>query len=356
MGYLPRVGRSLDCYFTLEMVAVGRHSDSYRSVAAKNGSLPTMLGDVTEHIERLYPKVRVQRRSKTSSVFRVIDKRLLDEPKYVMERRITGELRGDGDRFVIDLGRRLEDGLVCESVVSFGSIFRDNLGLKIHAGFQNARVIDVLLDNVELSECMSVMLAARTDLSAKKTVASYNSLSLQWMLEHGEKGNRQPAFNTGIDAFLSNPNDVRAAQEAMVFIESSLAQRSESGWNVRWAMRFLGLHQRQEAIPLLLRHLNYRYTPSHEVGTAYPAFQALSQMGDMAVKAALDSIERENDDLRLELRCRLALAIRGSEVGTNDLDKLNDRFGDAASRERWLKAVERAKQRFADSTLLENTK
>ncbi len=145
-----------------------------------------------------------------------------------------------------------------------------------------------------------------------------------------------------------------AAQEAMEFIKSSLAQPDDSGWNVRWAMRFLGEHQRREAIPLLIKHLNYHYTSSHEIGTAYPAYQMLSQMGEAAWQASVESIENEENDLRLELRCRLALAIRGPVVGMNDLEKLGKAFEkDSANQKRWAKTMTRVKQPFADATLLE---
>ena len=80
-------------------------------------------------------------------------------------------------------------------------------------------------------------------------------------------------------------------------------------------MYYLGKHKVESAVPLLLSHLDYRYTTVPVLAEAYPAVHALLDMGQTANAPVRKQLTTETDLLRLELLCAVLLGVNGAYDG-----------------------------------------
>ena len=85
---------------------------------------------------------------------------------------------------------------------------------------------------------------------------------------------REEDFAAGQLAYVTSLGTKDGTAKAVEFIEKQMGKK-EPMPQVRWAMLFLGAEKAKDRIPVLLRHLEYRYSPWGVLGEAHPAVKRL---------------------------------------------------------------------------------
>ena len=111
-------------------------------------------------------------------------------------------------------------------------------------------------------------------------------------------------------------------------------------------MLYLGKWRREEAIPLLLKHLDYKYTTCAIPEESYPALLALAEIGKPALRAAEEAIAGEANPRRLELLCRLIDGMEGAAKSKALIDAAAASATDADRRDRIVSAQAKALGRW----------
>jgi len=153
------------------------------------------------------------------------------------------------------------------------------------------------------------------------------------------------SFSEGEVAYAVNQYSEKSADEAIEFI--NLQMNSKEPRQVRWAMFYLSKFKVERAIPIFLQHLDYQYTTVPVLTEAFPALQALIQMGKPAASAALQALTTESDAQRLELLCQVVLGIDSLNVGKRRIETLVENTKDAQQRQKINAALAKAVQSHA---------
>jgi hypothetical protein len=181
----------------------------------------------------------------------------------------------------------------------------------------------------------------------KENVASNEQIDLS--TPEGRNNAIRADFNTGLKAYAFNEPDEKNIAAAIAFIEDQMKQPTPL--QVRWAMLWLGKHKVETGIPILLKYLDYQYTPVPLLDERFPAFSALKEIGAPAARAVLEALPQESEARRLELLCRIVLVTQGEAAGGKALQAILDATADGAQKARLQASWKAAEQPVASAVV-----
>jgi hypothetical protein len=306
--YLADVGKRLDCYFTIEQT--GYPSRNVMSKAVQPDPSVKSIADVVGFLGRALEDYEVFQSPGDPAVVHIVAAKTRAIKDYWLDRRMAISFDGVPERL---LGKILTSTKGAELETS-GSIGDRRGGdmithVKVVAIDMTAR--SVLTEFLPLARYSRLLWVATTTPKDGTQV-----VSVWWcgMVKPQEKpSNKLVPFSEGEDAFYRNEKSPEAIAAAIDYINAQM--NTEKPFQVRWAMFFLGESGVAEAVPLLSKHLTYKYTTCGFLEDSYPAVRALSNMGKTGSAATLKAIGTEADSLRLKLLCRVVLRVEGEDNG-----------------------------------------
>lgn len=333
MDVLGKAGQKMDCYFTIEHVVQDSDALDMRNVSldpGKIGEASTVADAVKVLKEELgHLELTAYRSKENPAVVHILGKALENRRDYWLNRRVdfafSGMLSSGFEKLVKGIENVEEQRVfVTWDVYGFGS------ATTVRISAENTAIRRILSDSIPLSRYARVLWYCRSRQSGGKVIVR------MVFREQVALKARAPAealsFSDGEKAFRRLPKSQAGIKAAADYITAQLA--SKTPHQVRWAMLYLGKHKVSQQMPLLIKHLDYKYTTCAILEESHPAVRALALMGKAASGAALKEITKESKDLRLKLLCHLVLLVEGPDAGTKAIKAQISRAATAKQRAR----------------------
>ncbi len=312
---LVKVGQKTDCYFTIEEVVQGSDALDMRNVTLdprEIGEVSTVDDAVKVLKEELgHLEMTAYRSKENPAVVHILGKALENRPDYWLNRRVdlafSGMLYSGFEKLVKGI-----ENVEAQRVFVTGDLYGFDHTTSVRISAENTAIRRILSDSIPLSRYARVLWHCRSRQSGGKLIVR--------MIFGGQVRSKAQAraeglsFSDGEKAFRAMPKSEAGIKAAADYITAQLA--SKTPHQVRWAMLYLGKHKVSQQMPLLIKHLDYKYTTCAILEESHPAVRALALMGKAASGAALKEITRESKDLRLKLLCHLVLLVEGPDAGT----------------------------------------
>lgn len=323
------LAEKFDCHFTIEEDSKSPYGGFYHQKVDYSFSAKDLDSGLAE-LGRQAPSYRMERDKKNRAVVHIVARSLRDS---VFDKRIN--LRFSGIANVL-LRKKLKKYQIEEEIASTGAMaFFDMTKLKIDAIDETMRV--AITDCIPLSEYSRILWHSRVVRQDGKVTTYVEYRYTSWMFTG--YGNSRFTLRDGLTKFFgcdpkatysqlfedqvkfepAQPYHAEIGQKAMNFVEQKA--KSDNSANVRWAMFYLGKHKDSKGIPVLLKHIDYKYTTCGILEESYPALKALRLMGEAATEPTLKELLKEKTDLRSQLLCRALIAIEGREKTAKMLNK-----------------------------------
>lgn len=311
--YLRLVGVQTDTYFTVE--TVGQRDGAFallRKVSSFDVSARTS-DDIVRSIEKGVDGVKVMRSRSAGMVHHVYGPGTMNATTYWLDKKISLSFSGVLIDFFDPLQKACRNEVEFEHGGSLGSgIPQPDGRTTIVAEASKMIARDAITCCLPFSERDRILWTCAT--RSNKTQTAYLVFGHQAFERKQNGGGAQLPFDQGEKAFRDNPESSAIATAAAAYITKQM--RATVPFQVRWAMLYLGKQKVSQEIPLLIKHLDYKYTTCTILEESHPAVRALALMGKASSSAALKEITKESKDLRLKLLCHLVLLVEGPDAGT----------------------------------------
>jgi hypothetical protein len=343
--YLERAGMELDCYFTIE--EVGEHEGKGMNCLINKDDEPAAsIDQLLTKLNGQLAGVHVYRSAENPAVIHLVDVQLEKEKEYTLTKHVSISYKGSMQGLVDKLHSSYFDGLKSQDAFLTAGLFsaRDYQTQTVFSA-HDLPVRRVLSDFVPLSRCWRFLWIADSRLDSGKVETK---IYYEWRGEDqplyivrpkGEKKsgdvdyesgaplvNGVIPFDYGAIAYRNNPDPdkekvrINLVYQATTFIDERL--HADKPLQVRWAMFYLGKRKAKEGVPVLLKHLDYRYTTCGILEESYPAVRALTQIGKPAADAAFDDlVGKGQSDLRVHLLTAVVRAVDGEKPARDRLEK-----------------------------------
>lgn len=347
-AYTIDVGSRFDCYFTIEDVrpVSGPHQslcDTPVRIAGNKRSLAEVLDELREDL----PTFDIVVPKENTGVVHIIDRRLVETQNNALNRRVTVDYRGGLQSLVSYLGTHLHLPVRSGSIlIGMGPAVCDE-ATQVSVKGQGLVVRRALTDYLPLSQYNRLLWEATTDVIGGKnleTSVKYTGSFPPRPLVDGSAKRKVVDFSSGEAAYLANADGdgnyiaEGAVEAAMQFIDQQMKRGSRN--QVRWAMLFLGKCGRAEAIPTLIRHIDFQYCNAGSPENRYPAFHALRVIGSSTVAPALHALHDDPDETRLALLFDLITSVEGKDSGLKAIQEEAMRVKEEEQRKRLLRAMQ----------------
>jgi hypothetical protein len=348
-SYLWQLGKRFDCYFTVEQYRDGSPlSHEALSMSVKPDSGLVTIEDLPGSLGKQLEGYEVLRSPDNPAVFHISASKAKSNPAYWLDKRMDLCFQGSPANLfyrIVSSDKQTvmqnqfaipappSDSTTRVTVAAKGlttrSILTNFLPLSRYSRVLWGATTEVLKEgrtDALLVDCQTgVPKPGWTRTLAAGTQVVYVSLWRSVKSEDTPSTSLVP-FSEGEDALYRNAKSPEAVAAAIDYINAQM--KTESPFQVRWAMFYLGKQGVPEAVPLLLEHLAYKYTTCGVLEESYPAALALSMMGKQGSEAALKAMNAETDGLRLKLLCRVVLLVEGQDAGAKAVEaeaaKLSD--------------------------------
>ena len=310
--YLEYLTRKVDCYFTVEQAATSpdvltRNVEADKTVK----TIPEMVAAIKRQLEGF----EVFQSPDCPAVVHIISNEARSIPDYWLDSRRDLSFGGSPDgllRKILPLGQRVTQ----ESVFVTNAMPCEDVRTEVSLVAKGLAVRSILTDFMPLSRYSRLLWSATTE---QRAGTQRVAVSFEGQVESDEaRSNEIVPFSEGDTAFYRNKKSEAVIKAAIDYVNSEM--QKETPYQVRWAMFYLGKQGATEAVPLLLKHLTYKYTTCGVLEESFPATRALSMMGKIASAAALKAIGTETDSLRLRLLCRVVLLVEGQGNGAKAVE------------------------------------
>lgn len=353
-SYIIKMGIRLDCYFTIESE---RHNaaKSTKDIQSKLEqeyvddlqSIPNINALVLLLQEEL-PYTIVSRDSHNPMLIRIVEQSLINIPNYPLDQKCDFIYNGRLVEFIESLANKLR----CELRLNQGFLSDPyggrNEKFRMRIVAKNKTVRSILSSYFSLSDESRILSWTQLDLSPlipsigvmysnpRARDPEFNGyLQPRKALEArvngggeyvGPNADSDLSFEEGEVAYFFNPKNSKHIGDATNYIKVHLNDGESS--QVRWSMLWLGKNKVTGSIPMLIRHLEYRYTTVPVRESAYPVVKALITMGGTGADAALKDLPTEVRPHRMELLSWVVLSVYGLEAGQKKLEAAAKKFPD----------------------------
>jgi hypothetical protein len=364
--YLVHAAFKFDCYFTIENMTKEEGGAWIWAYDVKGMGDPSSIDELIERLSANVQGVRVYRSKKNPVIVHIIDDRLDKLKAYPMPECVAIECRGSLDGLLGKIVRKLPNiNLHTGSVfgVGGGIVDMSDSKTKVHVSTSGSSVRRVLTDWLPLSHYNRILwtsVATRVDGGDLDYMVDYPGqigdgkvYVRPRRLKTGGEVDAQSGiplvngiipFDYGETAYYQIPDldeekaRVILVNQAVTFIDERL--HADKPLQVRWAMFYLGKRKAKEGVPVLLKHLDYRYTTCGILEESYPAVRALTQIGQPAADAAFDElVGKDQSDLRVRLLAAVVGAVEGPKPAQDRLEKALTSAKDDAQKKRLQLAV-----------------
>jgi hypothetical protein len=312
--YLSSIGKRLDCYFTVEQVQSPTKPDILTETVEPDLNNKN-IGDLVGFLGRNLEGYEVFQSPSDRAVVHIVAAKTRAIEVYWLDCRIYVSFEGSPSGLlakILNLVKFTEH----ETVFSIHSMPAWDLTARVRVFADRLTIRRVLTEYLPLSRYSRVLWNATTRPKGETQVVS---VSWGGPPQFEDKVlNKLVPFSEGEEAFYRNTKSAEAIAAAVDYIKAQM--QTENPIQVRWAMFFLGKSGVAEAVPLLTKHLTYKYTTCGVLEESYPAVLALSMMDKIGSAAALKAIGTETDSLRLKLLCRVVLLIEGQDNGAKAVE------------------------------------
>jgi hypothetical protein len=317
--YLLRAAVECDCYFTVETF-VPAGEPEYGALGLRiprspsTGSVDTLIANLGKAV----PGMRVFRDVDNPAIVRLIHVRLNEIKSYVMDREVTLDVKSSPDDLLFSLQKTAPSLSPRRTGPIGGGRPWGDMFTPLEFSAKNVNIRRVMTDGIPLSRYQRIIWLSQTivEPDGLHTVVDYQGRPRPY--EPSALAKKPLPFEVGEAAFRRNAKSPEAIAAAVDYIDAQM--KTENPFQVRWAMFYLGKQGVPEAVPLLLKHLTYRYTTCGVFEESYPAALALSMMGKTGSAAAMQAIGTETDSLRLKLLCRVVLLVEGQDNGAKAVE------------------------------------
>jgi hypothetical protein len=325
-------GNQFECYFTIEELREeGQHSRAM-GIELPEGFAPSSREDMIKRLAKALPGSTVAADKAVPAVIRITDKQLLKRKDYGLDRDIDLSFKGSPEELLRWLGEK-KTGVTVPNGGGFGTIYATLDGrTPLHIQRHKGSVRHLLTAYLPLSNYRRLIwIADSTEKDGK--------LETRVRFRGGMHNLRKdvPAkevnFSEGHSAYIYNQGTKGGVASAIGFIEKQMKEK-EPVPQVRWAILFLGREKAEKGIHILLKHLEYRYTPWGVVGEAHPAVKALAQIGDPACNACVEDLRTEERTPRQRLLAQVLLDSWGLAKARKTLKEERAKTKDEAQRKR----------------------
>jgi hypothetical protein len=245
-------------------------------------------------------------------IIRIKSKRLQEIQGHSLERVTSVQYQGLLEGLPDAIGKAEKCALSTCRVVSSKMLYIDST-TKVDIEARRKPIRTILTDYLPLSDYNRVLWVAYTSMMDGKPDTEV------WYLGGSLRSIRAPryfpgtiaSFFDGEDAFAWNPPSREAVQTALSFIRTQMELKEPR--QVRWAMLFLAKSKAEDGVPVLLKHLDYKYTTCGRIEESFPAVKALREYGPRGRDAALEALARPESALRRRLLCHVLIAATGKE-------------------------------------------
>lgn len=290
---LPFLGTRFDCYFTIEEMfdtigSASRIQDAH--LPAKFD--PASRADMIKALADALPGFTAKTDKVSTAVIRIRDVRLTGQADYGIDRPLKASFSGSPDELLQWLGQKQYSvtnhpiGIVIS--IARGVDGRTPLSIRNYDGSVR-RLLTAYLPLSNYSRVFWITESSSESGKLETFVRFSGQLSGIWHRPETPPFPNTLDFTLGETAYGINQDRPQQIPAAIRFIEDHL-QPGASQLQVRWAMLYLGHEKAQAGIPILLRHIDYLYTPWGVVREAYPAVKALAQVGPEGAKACLGQL------------------------------------------------------------------
>lgn len=312
---LWKTGKKADCYFTIEQALQDSNTVDMRSVRIDPGEIGKVstIADAVKVLKKelAHLEIAVYQSKENPAVIHIVGKALANRRDYWMNRRVDFAFSGRLYRGFEKLVKGIKNVEAARGFFGWDLSGLDHTTI-VRISAEKTAVRTILSDCIPLSRYARVLWYCRSSQSGGKKVI----VTMVFGRQVPSKA-RAPveglSFSDGEMAFRSMPKSEAGIKAATDYIAVQLA--SKTPHQVRWAMLYLGKHKVAKEIPLLIKHLDYKYTTCAILEESHPVVHALSLMGKAASVAALEEIAKESNDLRLKLLCHLVLLVEGPGAG-----------------------------------------
>jgi hypothetical protein len=309
--YLRFIGAQTDTYFTVE--TVGQRDSAFEvlrtvgtfDVSARAGD------DIVRSIEKGVSGVKVVRSDGAGIVYHIYGPGTRHAPAYWLDKKITLSYSGVLGTIFEPL-RKASEGAVegFEHVGLLGSDIPEvDYCTPVAVEVSKTSVRDAITCCLPFSQRDRILWACGT----RSDKPGFVHLAFGWRAYKAmiEPSGALVPFEQGELACRDNPDSAEAIAAAAIYITEHM--RDAVPLQVRWAMLYLGKHRAAAQMPLLFKHLDYRYTTCGVVEEQYPAVRALTMFGDRAIEEAVKQLKSEQNGVRLELLQQLIACIAGKD-------------------------------------------
>jgi hypothetical protein len=347
---LDRMGRRLDCYFTIEELPSERDNVcnwiSQHSLPGDGDakSVPELVSWLSKHLKG----VHVFRSDENPAVIHLMDARLVGAKSYPLAKTITLRYEGDLQGLRKAAGKAIATDFSLFANGGIGGwppLITDFDNTKVRCVAKEQPVRRLFTDCIPLSRYERIIWLAGVELKkggGYKVGVQYLG-QMEHPIPHAGRFRGKVDFEAG-EVIYANTVRTSGAKphedpvhSAMRFIREQMKEREPR--QVRWAMFYLGKVKAEEGVPLLLKYVDYRYTTCGMVEESYPAVRGLTEIGQPAVQAALNALAREPNALRARLLTRVILNVSGAKDGAKQVQEVAEQ-ADADVRQRLQTALQ----------------
>lgn len=345
--YLQLAGQRLDCYFTVEEVTtVDALPVNVTNLPIWVKDEPRTQEDVLRELQKRFPDVKMVASPRCPVVFHIYGPTTTGTKGYWLDRKISMTHSGALAGLLSSLETALDNEIAFINSGVIGSPetmpdFRTHANVAVEDWVAR----DAITCFLPLSQRRRILWHCTTivdDQPLRATLWFGLPIARYW---RPSALSSELSFALGEEAFRMYPvsaDNIRAAAE---FISQQM--EAEKPHQVRWAMFFLGKGRAVNEMPLLFKHIAYKYSDGSVVEEMYPAVGALAMMGAAAADEALKQLQSEEDPVKLELLVQVVRCVMGKEKAG---DAIRDKVLVNANVEQKAR-IEKASQRQWPSNL-----
>ena len=332
--YLMRIGAEVDCYFTIE-----RHQrDGYGFPVVEIPDDPSVhsVKALIEKFRRDTPNIEATQDTDNPAIVHIRFRVSKNVEQETLDARATLRFKGPIRDLANDLGKSAGKPIGKAKFVDIPIVTPDDIHTITQVTADDKPIRSILSDYAPLSRYASfIWLAFDREINQSYFMQIYyygenDSYTLNPYTGEPISKDQIFPFIEGRNAYFYNPLSDKLTDEAVKFITDGFSSGKTT--NVRWSMYYLGKHKMERAIPLLLEHLDYRYTTVPVLAEAYPAVHALLDMGTPATAFVQTQLTTETDPLRLQLLCAILLGVNGAENGRKMATETASKLPDAQAK------------------------
>jgi hypothetical protein len=313
-----RLAIKLDCYFTIEeqdddyfrSTPKNRiYSRCFSSLAAQHHDLDAFLVELNRNLKG----AKAMRQGPSSRIVHIIEDSLLRDSRHPLNSNRSLDYQGSPSGMLDELEKSVR--LSRAKIGSFGlGIVNADVDTRISVKANNKGLRSILTDYLPLSEYNRLLWVAMARSDFSETWVRYKAKAPDFIHLSQMRSLEATDFSEGEAAYFANRHRPGANEAARNFVAKRMKEKNPH--QVRWAMFFLGFQRDVTAIPLLIEHIDYFYTPGALLEEAYPAVKALTLLGRRTSLSALEAIETTDSDLRIKLLSKVIVNVEGlAEAG-----------------------------------------